>query len=267
MPVAAGNTAFTPRSYNRRMNNADFVARDLAVLWHPCTQMQDHEWLPLVPIRRGAGVWLEDFDGRRYLDAISSWWVNLFGHANARISAAVAAQAATLEHVIFGGFSHEPALLLAERLVALTPSTLTRCFLADNGSSAVEVAIKMSYHYWRNVGVTGKSRVVNLTGAYHGETLGALAVGDVALYKQTYAPLLMEALVAPSPDCWQRAPGESWAACSRRLFEPMARLLEAHAHGRQLGRGLGDAAALYVAGVRRKCDRREDGNDRHHGFS
>ena len=218
------------RSYNRGMNNADFVARDLAVLWHPCTQMQDHEWLPLVPIRRGAGVWLEDFDGRRYLDAISSWWVNLFGHANPYISAAVARQAGQLEHVIFGGFSHEPALLLAERLVALTPPSLTRCFLADNGSSAVEVALKMSYHYWRNCGVVGKSRVINLSGAYHGETLGALGVGDVGLYRDAYAELLRAPITAPSPDAYDREPGESWADVAQRRLADMQALLERHAH-------------------------------------
>ncbi|HKT32424.1 MAG TPA: aminotransferase class III-fold pyridoxal phosphate-dependent enzyme, partial [Gammaproteobacteria bacterium] len=129
--------------------NADFVRRDLAVLWHPCTQMKDHEWLPPIPIRRAEGVWLEDFEGRRYLDAISSWWVNLFGHANPRINAALAQQAATLEHVILAGFSHEAVVELSERLVKIAPPGLTRCFYADNGSSAVEVALKMSFHYWR----------------------------------------------------------------------------------------------------------------------
>ena len=211
------------------MNNAEFVARDLAVLWHPCTQMQDHEWLPLVPIRRGSGVWLEDYDGQRYLDAVSSWWVNLFGHANPRISSALARQAGELEHVIFGGFSHAPALRLAERLVDLTPPALVRCFLADNGSSAVEVAIKMSFHYWRNVGVSGKRRVVNLTGAYHGETLGALGVGDVGLYRDPYVELLQAPLTAPSPDAYERAPGESWADVARRRLDDMKALLERHA--------------------------------------
>lgn len=211
------------------LSNAELAARDLAVLWHPCTQMKDHETLPLVPIRRGRGAWLEDFDGRRYLDAISSWWVNLFGHANPRINAAVQAQLEELEHVIFAGFSHEPAVRLAERLVSITPPGLERCFFADNGSSAVEVALKMSFHYWLNRGREGKRRFVTLANSYHGETLGALAVGDVALYKRTYAPLLMEAIVAPSPDCYHRESGESWAAYSKRMFEPMARILERQA--------------------------------------
>ncbi len=132
--------------------NAAIVARDLAVVWHPCTQMHDHERLPLVPIARGEGVWLYDFEGRRYLDGISSWWVNLFGHANPRINAALAAQAGRLEHVLLAGFTHAPALELAEALTRLAPAGLTRCFFADNGSAAVEVAVKMSFHYWQNVG-------------------------------------------------------------------------------------------------------------------
>ena len=210
--------------------NADIAARDLRVLWHPCTQMKDHEWLPLVPIARGEGVWLYDFDGRRYLDAISSWWVNLFGHANPRISEAVAAQARTLEHVILAGFTHEPVVRLSERLVEITPPGLTRCFYADNGSSAIEVALKMSFHYWQNRGRKGKRRFITLANSYHGETLGALAVGDVALYKDTYGPLLMDVLTAPSPDCFHREPGESCADYSRRRFADMAELLERHAH-------------------------------------
>lgn len=208
------------------MNNSDFIQRDLNVVWHPCTQMKDHEWLPMTPIRRGEGVWLEDFDGNRYIDAISSWWVNLFGHANPRINAAIAAQLDQLEHVILAGFSHEPVLELSERLVEITPPGLSRCFYADNGSSAVEVALKMSYHYWRNCGRDSKTRFVTLSNSYHGETLGALAVGSVDLYKETYAPLLMDVVTAPSPDCFNREPGESWESYSSRMFEPMEAILE-----------------------------------------
>lgn len=212
-----------------RGRNAELVARDLSVLWHPCTQMKDHLDLPPVPIRRGQGVWLEDFEGRRYLDAISSWWVNLFGHANPRINAAVKDQLDALEHVILAGFSHLPAVALAERLVALTPPGLEHCFFSDNGSTAVEVALKMSFHYWRNVGEPSRARFVNLTNSYHGETLGALASGDVALYKDTYDPLLMRVLTAPSPDCWNRAPGETCAEHARRMIEPMRAILERNA--------------------------------------
>jgi adenosylmethionine-8-amino-7-oxononanoate aminotransferase len=212
--------------------------RDLASVWHPCTQMKDHEReLPLVPIRRGRGVWLEDVDGRRYLDAISSWWVNLFGHANPVINAAVTRQLGELEHVIFAGFTHEPAVDVAESLLRLAPPGLSRCFFADNGSAAVEVAVKMSFHFWRNIGNPGKRRFITLANSYHGETLGALAVGNVALYKDIYAPLLMDVITAPSPDSYAREPGESAEDHSRRMFAPMRELLARHAH---------EAAAVIV---------------------
>jgi len=211
------------------MNNQALTDRDLAVLWHPCTQMKDHEQLPMIPIKSAQGVWLEDFEGHRYLDAISSWWVNLFGHANPNINAALKDQIDQLEHVIFAGFTHEPAIKLAEQLVAVTPESLTRCFYADNGSSAVEVALKMSFHYWRNLGQTQKTKFVTLENSYHGETLGALAVGNVALYKETYAPLLMEVLTVPGPDCYYRESGESWADYSIRRFQLMEQTLAQHA--------------------------------------
>ncbi len=208
--------------------NAAIAQRDLAVLWHPCTQMKDHESLPPIPIRRGAGVWLEDFEGRRYLDAISSWWVNLFGHANPRINAAMRDQLAELEHVMLAGFTHLPALELAERLVRIAPAEMTRCFFADNGSSAVEVALKMSFHYWCNLGRERKNKFINLTNSYHGETLGALSVGDIPLYKKTYRPLLMQSISVPSPDCFWREPGQSWAEHSTRLFGAMSETLDRH---------------------------------------
>jgi adenosylmethionine---8-amino-7-oxononanoate aminotransferase len=210
--------------------NASYISRDLAHVWHPCTQMKDHEReLPLIPIRRGQGAWLEDFAGKRYLDAISSWWVNLFGHANERINAAVAAQLARLEQVILAGFTHEPVIELSEALTAIAPSGLNRCFYADNGSSAVEVAVKMSFHYWRNVGRPTKRRFITLTNSYHGETLGALAVGNVELYKEIYRPLLMDVISVPSPDCFEREPGESWEAHTRRKFAHMEAALARHA--------------------------------------
>ncbi len=212
------------------MDNASLIKRDLSVLWHPCTQMKDHEWLPLIPIKQGSGVWLEDFDGQQYLDAISSWWVNLFGHTNPRINAAIKQQIDQLEHVILGGFSHEPAIRLAERLVQITPPGLSRCFFTDNGSAAVEATLKMSFHYWRNIGQRNKTKFISLSNSYHGETLGALAVGDVALYKETYAPLLMECITVPSPDSYPRETGESEADYATRLFAKMETALQQHAH-------------------------------------
>jgi adenosylmethionine-8-amino-7-oxononanoate aminotransferase len=183
--------------------------------------MKDHESVPMIPIARGEGVWLYDHDGRRYLDAISSWWVNLFGHANPRINAALTAQLGRLEHVILAGFTHAPAVELAERLTRLAPPGLSRCFFADNGSSAIEVALKMSFHYWRNSGRSAKRRFVTLSNSYHGETLGALAVGHVELYREIYQPLLMDVITVPSPDCYDREDGEDWEAHSRRAFEAM----------------------------------------------
>jgi len=209
--------------------NAAIAARDLAVVWHPCTQMQDHERLPLVPIERGEGAWLYDFEGKRYFDGISSWWVNLFGHANPRISAAVREQAGRLEHVMLAGFTHAPVVELSESLVKIVPAGLTRCFYADNGSAAVEVAVKMSFHYWQNVGKPRKQRFVTLSNSYHGETLGALAVGDVELYKKVYQPLLMDVITVPSPDCHSREPGDSWESHSRRMFAHMEATLAAQA--------------------------------------
>lgn len=191
--------------------------------------MKDHEAWPPIPIRRAQGVWLEDFEGRRYIDAISSWWVNLFGHANPEINAALKDQLDQLEHVIMAGFTHQPIIELSERLVSLTPAGLERCFYSDNGSTAIEVAMKMSFHYWLLNGQSGRTRFINLENSYHGETLGALSVGQVSLYKDTYGPLLLDVLSAPSPDCFNREPGESCEAYSRRRFEPMEALLESHA--------------------------------------
>src|SRR6187399_778171 len=163
------------------------IDRDLRVLWHPCTQMRDHDKLPPIPIRRGEGVWLEDYAGKRYLDAISSWWVNLFGHANPRINAALSGQLDRLEHVMLAGFTHEPVVQLSERLAVLTG--LSHSFYGSDGASAVEIALKMSFHYWKNCGKPQKTAFLSLKNGYHGETVGALSVTDVPLFRDTYAPL------------------------------------------------------------------------------
>jgi adenosylmethionine-8-amino-7-oxononanoate aminotransferase len=191
--------------------------------------MKDHEWLPLIPIKSAQGVWLEDFEGNRYLDAISSWWVNLFGHCNPRINQRIKSQLDQLEHVLLAGFTHEPVVTLSEQLQQVTPPGLNHCFYADNGSSAIEVALKMSFHYWRNQGRKQKTRFISLSNSYHGETLGALAAGDVALYKETYQPLLMDVITVPSPDCYHRESGESCVSYSTRMFAHMRATLEQHA--------------------------------------
>jgi len=208
--------------------NSDWVTRDLAHVWHPCTQMKDHESVPMIPLRAGSGVWLEDFNGKRYLDGISSWWVNLFGHSNARINAAVHEQLDLLEHAIFAGFTHPQAVMLAEQLVRLAPAGLNRCFFADNGSAAIEVAVKMSFHFWRNSGKSRKTRFITLSNSYHGETLGALAVGNVDLYKSIYRPLLMDVITVPSPDAFSREPGVTPAEHARRMFAHMEDALAQH---------------------------------------
>jgi adenosylmethionine---8-amino-7-oxononanoate aminotransferase len=245
-------------------DNDNWVERDLRHVWHPCTQMKDHETVPMIPLRSGRGVWLEDFTGRRYVDGISSWWVNLFGHANARINAAVREQLERLEHAIFAGFTHQPAVLLAEELTRIAPPGLTRCFFADNGSAAIEVAVKMSFHYWRNCGQPRKSRFITLANSYHGETLGALAVGNVDLYKSIYRPLLMDVITVPSPDAFGREAGVSEAEHAERMFAHMEQAL-AENHGEvaaviveplvQCAGGMRMYDPRYLALLRAACDR------------
>jgi adenosylmethionine-8-amino-7-oxononanoate aminotransferase len=245
------------------MSNAALARRDLKHVWHPCTQMHDHESIPMVPIVRGDGAWLIDADGRRYLDGISSWWVNLFGHANPRIGAALADQAGLLEHAIFAGFTHEPAIKLAEELVRVTPAGLDRVFYADNGSSAIEVALKMSFHYWLNRGHGEKTRFIALSGSYHGETLGALSVSDVALYRKTYAPLLLTPFLTPSPDTYEGEPGETPQQIAARRLGELRNLLEGHAHETcaviveplvQCAGGMRMYHPDYLVGLRALCD-------------
>jgi len=178
--------------------NSEIMQRDLEVIWHPCTQMKDHETLPLIPIKSGKGVYLYDFEDNAYIDAVSSWWVNIFGHSNEAINSKIKAQLDTLEHVLLAGFTHEPAVELAHKLVNLTPQELKKVFYVDNGSSAVEASLKMSYHYHLNKGKR-KPIFLSLTNSYHGETIGALSVGDVALYKETYAQLLIQNMQVPVP--------------------------------------------------------------------
>jgi adenosylmethionine-8-amino-7-oxononanoate aminotransferase len=217
--------------------NADLAARSRRAVWHPATQMKVHESVPLVPMVRGEGPWLFDADGTRYLDAISSWWVNLFGHCEPRIGAAVRDQLDRLEHVILAGFTHEPVVRLAEALSARTGGALGHAFFASDGASATEIALKMSAHFWRNAGRPGKNRFLCVEGGYHGETLGALGVTDVPLFRQAYEPLVRPAHAVPSPD-WRRAePGETAADFARR----MAGHLETHLEARA-----GETAAIIV---------------------
>ncbi|MHB1620355.1 MAG: adenosylmethionine--8-amino-7-oxononanoate transaminase [Sulfuricella sp.] len=243
------------------MSNKTFLDRSLAAVWHPCTQMKLHETLPLVPISRGEGVWLYDFEGKRYLDAVSSWWVNLFGHCNPRINAALKDQLDQLEHVMLAGFTHQPVVELSERLSRL--SGLGHCFYGSDGASATEIALKMSFHYWRNSGRPAKTRFVSLRNGYHGETVGALSVTDVALFKDTYAPLLRESAQVPTPDWRHAGPGESArdyalrcgaalrAHLKRHHQETAALILEPLVQG---AAGMGMYDAEYLRQARATCD-------------
>ena len=219
------------------MSNKYLLERSLKAVWHPCTQMKQHEMLPLIPVSRGKGVWLYDFDGKRYLDAISSWWVNLFGHANPRINAALHDQLDRLEHVMLAGFTHEPVVELSERLSKLAPGKLGHCFYGSDGAAAIEIALKMSFHYWYNNGHAKKTNFVSLQNSYHGETLGALSVTDVALFRDTYAPLLRHSATVATPDYRYAAAGESPQDCALRA----AAALESH-----LAQHHAETAALIV---------------------
>ena len=213
------------------MNNKELKNRDLNVLWHPCTQMKDHEVLPLIPIQKAHGIYIEDFEGNRYIDAISSWWVNMFGHTNSYINSKIKEQLDRLEHVILAGFTHEQVVRLSERLVKLTPDGLEKCFYSDNGSSGVEIALKMSYHAHLNDGAKNKNIFVSLTNSYHGETIGALSVGDVELYKDTYEPLLLKTIQTAVPkdmgiESAKVAASEFEELCKSRADEISAIILE-----------------------------------------
>lgn len=190
------------------MSNEEWISRTREAVWHPCTQMKHLELTPPLPIARGEGAWLIDHQGRRYLDAISSWWVNLFGHANPRINAAIVDQLGRIEHVMLAGCTHAPVVELSERLGRL--SGLGHAFFGSDGASATEIALKMSFHFWHNRGRLHKTGYVSLQNGYHGESLGALSVTDVALFKDVYAPLLRQTHQVVSPD-WRLAEAEESA--------------------------------------------------------
>ena len=244
--------------------NTVLLERSRTAVWHPCTQMKQHETLPIVPIARAQGCWLYDCDGKRYLDAVSSWWVNLFGHAEPRINAALVDQLQRLEHVMLAGFTHEPVVALSERLSALTGGALGHCFYGSDGASATEIALKMSFHYWRNCGRPDKTEFISLSGGYHGETLGALSVTDVALFKDTYAPLLRHSAQVPSPDWRKAAIGSSAREHAVRCAEALESHLEQH-HERiaaliveplvQGAAGMAMYDAEYLRQARALCDR------------
>ncbi len=244
--------------------NQDWRRRSLASVWHPCTQMKLHEsdGVPLVPVARAEGVWLHDHEGRRFLDGISSWWVNLFGHNHPAIRAALIDQLQTLDHVMLAGFTHAPVVELSERLAALTG--LGHAFYASDGASATEIALKMSAHHWRNAGRPEKNRFVGIAGGYHGETVGALAVTDIALFRDAYAPLLRLAATVPSPDARQAAAGENAVEVAERAAAALEAWLAEHAGQTaaliaeplvQCAAGMAMHDPHYIRRLRELCDR------------
>ena len=246
------------------MSNKNLLERSLNSVWHPCTQMKQHETLPLVPISRGEGIWLHDFDGGRYLDAISSWWVNLFGHSNPRINTAIRDQLDRLEHVMLAGFTHEPVVQLSERLIQIVPGRLGHCFYGSDGASATEIALKMSFHYWHNVGHPEKNNFISLQNGYHGETLGALSVTDVALFRETYSPLLRHSNHVRTPDWRYADQGESPKVYALRAAAQLEDFLVRH-HTKtaalilepliQGAAGMGMYHSDYLKHAREICDR------------
>ena len=246
--------------------NAKLSERSRRAVWHPCTQMKHHEALPLLPISSAQGVWLYDFEGRRVLDAISSWWVNLLGHGHPSVNAAIHAQLDSLEHVMLAGLTHEPAVQLAERLGKLAPHGLGHCSFGSDGASAVEIAMKMSHQYWRNSGKPEKAEFTALANGYHGETLGALSITDIPLYRDCYASLLQKSARVPSPDWRLARPGETPPEYAARCALALEAHLERHA-GRtaaliveplvQCAGGMAMHHPEYLRRARRLCDRFE----------
>ncbi len=208
-------------------NQTALVDRSLDAVWHPCTQMKHHESLPLIAITKGKGAWLYDDKGAALLDCISSWWTNLFGHSNPRINQAISNQLEKIEHVMLAGFTHPPVVELSEKLSALTQGHLGHVFYASDGASAVEIALKMSHHFWRLNNKPQKKKFVCLENGYHGETLGALAVTDVAIFREAYGSLLQDVFTVPSPDARKAQVGECADDVARHAAKKLEELLEA----------------------------------------
>ncbi|NQY93993.1 MAG: adenosylmethionine--8-amino-7-oxononanoate transaminase [Campylobacteraceae bacterium] len=236
------------------MTNKELMNEDLKYIWHPCTQMKDHEFLPITPIKKGEGVYLEDFDGNRYIDGISSWWVNILGHNNKFINDYIKNQVDVLEHVLLAGFTHEPAIKLAKKLVEITPKGLNKVFFADNGSTAVDISLKMSFQYFKNKGLT-KPYFVSLQNSYHGESIAALSVSDMGLYKDVYSEILIKSLQTSSPkdqseEEAQRALKDLEVLLQERAHEISAVIIEPLV---QCAGSMSMYSPSYLVGLRKLC--------------
>jgi adenosylmethionine---8-amino-7-oxononanoate aminotransferase len=236
--------------------------RDGAHVWHPYTQMLTQA--PLLPIVRGEGVYLYTEDGRKILDGISSWWVNIHGHSHPKLNAALAAQAQQIEHVIFAGCTHRPAVELAERLVEVMPPGLNRVFYSDNGSTAVEAAIKMAIQYWRNRGEPQRSGLITLHHAYHGDTVGAMSASEDSVFTRAFTSLLFPVARADAPYCYRCPLGLKRATCRIDCLGDLEQRLAEHGERTaavliepmlQAAGGMIVWPAEFLGGVRRLCDR------------
>ena len=208
------------------MKNKDIAKNDLKYLWHPYTQMKDCEKMPPIPIREAKGMKLYDYEGNFYYDTISSWWCNVHGHNHPHINEAIIRQVNKLEHVLFAGFTHEPAVILAEKLVKTLPEGIDKIFYSDNGSTSVEVALKMSFQYWQNIGMKKKIKFVSLDYAYHGDTIGAMSVGGVDLFNKVFSPLFFKGFKTPSPYCYRCPMGKQSLSCKIDCIGPLESLLK-----------------------------------------
>ncbi len=211
-------------------NQTSLANRSLDAVWHPCTQMKHHESLPLVAITHGKGAYLFDEQGNKLLDCISSWWTNLFGHSNPLINQAISSQLEKIEHVMLAGFTHPPVVELSEKLSALTLGHLGHVFFASDGASAVEVSLKMSHHYWRLQNKPQKKKFVCVENGYHGETLGALAITDVAIFREAYGSLLQDVFTVPSPDARKAQEGQTSEDIAIQAAKKLELLLETEHH-------------------------------------
>ncbi|MGL4741243.1 MAG: adenosylmethionine--8-amino-7-oxononanoate transaminase [Sarcina sp.] len=249
------------------MNNLsreELIEKDLRYIWHPCSQMKDYEELKPIIIERGKGPYLYDIDGKRYLDCVSSWWCNLFGHSNERLNNAIKNQLDKLEHVIFANFSNLPAIELSERLINITGEPLQKVFFCDNGSAAVEAALKMSFHYNIQSGREKKTRFLALEDAYHGETIGALSVGDLDIYSAVYKPLMIDVTRVKAPDCYRCPYSKTRETCSCECFEDMDKVMAEYKDELsgviiepliQAAAGMKIYPPLYLKKLREACDK------------
>lgn len=242
----------------------NWAEEDLKYIWHPCSQMKDYEELKPIVIEKGEGVYLYDTNGKRYVDVISSWWCNLLGHCNPRINAAVKKQIDELEHVIFANFTHKPAITLCEKLSGILPEGLCKFNFTDNGSSAIEAAMKVSFQYHEQTGNPQKTKFMALTEAYHGETIGALSVGDCDLYTKLYKPILMDIVRIQGPDCYRCPYGKTRDNCECECAEKAAQTFAKYGEETaamlvepllQGSAGMKVYPPLYLKKLRELCDR------------